>query len=170
MRMVCRAAGSNRVTVCLLLLATIALAGCGAAGSPSANTVAATSAPTAVTSIQPNASSISGTSTTAGNIDGFVDQNDCTQISGWARDKRRPEAQVTVEVYDSDRPLGTLVASDSRPDLAQAGISDGRYGFRYPIPAQLRDGKAHTLRVRVAGTDTFVPPFRDTPTTITCAP
>jgi hypothetical protein len=62
---------------------------------------------------------------------------------------------LNVSVYDD--ATGALIASGTanqlRQDLVNAGIGDGKYGFFIPSPSALKDGKQHTVRVKVAGTN-----------------
>jgi hypothetical protein len=78
-------------------------------------------------------------------------------ISGWAWDSRQPDSPVTVDIFDGATRLATVRAVLFRADLLQDKIGDGKHGFRYPTPAALQDGKPHTIRVKVAGTDRELP-------------
>ena len=89
----------------------------------------------------------------------------CEWVYGWAWDGKDPGKRLIVEVTDGDIPLGTSPADGPRPDLVAAGMGDGRYGFRYVFPASIKDGKPHSIRIRVAGT-TYQ--LRNTPKPLTC--
>jgi hypothetical protein len=84
----------------------------------------------------------------AGSIDGVDDQ----QIGGWAWDSQRPNTPLTVDIYVDDTKLAAVSADQFRPDLRDANIGDGKHGFALPSPAALKDGKAHAVRVKIAGT------------------
>jgi hypothetical protein len=94
-----------------------------------------------------------GTPSAADACEGWVDAVDADAVSGWVCDRRAPERVVEVEIRDGDRPIAVLPAGLYRPDLAEAGMGDGRHAFRFPIAHRLADGREHTLSVRVAGTD-----------------
>jgi hypothetical protein len=87
--------------------------------------------------------------------EGYHDFVDCNNIGGWVRDKNNPNARLNVSVFDD--ATGALVASGIadrlRSDLVNAGIGDGRYGFIIPMPAGLKDGTTHSIRVKVTGTN-----------------
>jgi hypothetical protein len=84
--------------------------------------------------------------------EGWIDAADGHAISGWVCDRRAPDRVVEVEIWDGDRPIALLPAGLYRPDLADAGMGDGRHAFRFPIAHRLADGREHALSVRVAGT------------------
>jgi hypothetical protein len=87
--------------------------------------------------------------------EGYHDFVDCNNIGGWVRDKNNPNARLNVSVFDDAN--GALVASGVaerlRSDLVNAGVGDGRYGFIIPMPAGLKDGTTHSIRVKVTGTN-----------------
>ncbi|MCE6992607.1 T9SS C-terminal target domain-containing protein, partial [Dyadobacter sp. CY323] len=91
---------------------------------------------------------------------------DCSFILGWAWDKNFPDTAVTVEVYEGNMVYATAVANIYREDVKVSGIGTGNYGFKIATPASLRDGKAHSLSVRVKGSTTVL---LDSPKIITCA-
>jgi hypothetical protein len=84
---------------------------------------------------------------------GAVETISSDTVSGWALDPREPYASVFVDVYFDGVFYARVPANVFRGDLRAVGIGDGWYGFSYPIPQSLRDGAAHTVEVRFAGTD-----------------
>jgi hypothetical protein len=74
-------------------------------------------------------------------------------ISGWAWDSKQPDRPIRVDIFDGDTKLATVLACAFREDLLQAQIGSGRHAFGYAIPAGLKDGKSHPIRVTIAGTD-----------------
>jgi 2-polyprenyl-3-methyl-5-hydroxy-6-metoxy-1,4-benzoquinol methylase len=87
--------------------------------------------------------------TALGKQTGFVDECDRFRISGWAHGEEGPSA---VEVEINGRRVATVEACLFRPDLAAAGIGDGRAAFVFDPSAYLTD-PSNTLVVRFAGTD-----------------
>jgi subtilisin family serine protease len=82
-----------------------------------------------------------------GYLDGI--QPDGTAF-GWTLDADTPAQALAVHFYvDCERACrfaGTAVADVPRPDLNQPPIqATGNHGFRFWIPASLRDGQPHTL-------------------------
>jgi hypothetical protein len=98
-------------------------------------------------------------------IAGHQDKTDCDWVFGWAWDKDHPDAVVQVDIYDGSALMATIAADKFRQDLLDGGVGTGKYGFTFRMPATVRDGKAHVIRIRVHGSDTDL---EDTPKTITC--
>jgi hypothetical protein len=87
---------------------------------------------------------------------GYIDVVDDQQILGWARDSTRPNTPLKVDIYVDDAKVSTVSAGEFRADLRDANVGDGKHGFHIPSPAVLRDGKAHAVRVKVAGTGSTI--------------
>lgn len=98
---------------------------------------------------------------------GWHDIADCQHIAGWAYNKSEPEAMLDVVIGDGNTWLGTAHSYQFRPDVLAAGFGNGLYGFDYATPRALKDGRAHSIRVRVANTSFDL---QDTPKLLTCAP
>ncbi|MFN7939120.1 MAG: putative Ig domain-containing protein [Bryobacteraceae bacterium] len=87
------------------------------------------------------------------NYEGYVDSITCTNgIVGWAADKNRLNQPLTVELWEGTTLLTTFTANQHRDDVANYLKDNGNHGFIIPIPQSLKDGKAHSLQVRFAGT------------------
>jgi hypothetical protein len=82
---------------------------------------------------------------------GKIDRADCTTITGWVWDKNDLNAEVQVELWDSERRVITVPANEFRQDLVDAGYGNGRHAFRIPTPQEFRDGRSHSVHLRVAG-------------------
>lgn len=91
-----------------------------------------------------------------GMYEGYLDRTDCGFISGWAYDSRRPETPIEVEIYEGDHSLTTATAATFRQDLLAACKGDGKHSFDVPVPTWLKDGKPHSIQVKVAGTDFYL--------------
>jgi hypothetical protein len=102
---------------------------------------------------------------TSTSLQGYLEVADCSEIVGWVWDRKQQARALEVEILDGENLLQEATASDARQDLAGAGIGDGKHGFHLPTPAALKDGKPHTLRVRVKGSEFEL---RKSPRTITC--
>ena len=87
------------------------------------------------------------------NYEGFHDYVDCNNLGGWVWDKNNPNTRLGVTVTDDNTGavVATGTADQLRQDLVSAGKGDGKHGFTIPVPASLKDGQNHTLRVRVTG-------------------
>jgi hypothetical protein len=98
---------------------------------------------------------------------GYHDRVDCEFIPGWVRDPRQPECAVIVEIYADGSRLVTLTADILREDLLEAGKGRGFHAFSYPVPPSIIDGRPHTIRVTIAGTQTDL---NNTRQVLTCGP
>ncbi len=71
-------------------------------------------------------------------------------VLGWAQDASQPRCRLVVEIYAGGVLLGTARADRFRPDLAAAGIGDGKAAYTFALPSPTPDRAA--LAARVAGT------------------
>ena len=88
-----------------------------------------------------------------------IDYADWGGIKGWIWDPTEPDKAVTLELLDGDSVLATVVASEYRPDLIDAGIGDGRHGFTIGFTETLLPFARHTLHLRPVGTTAELPSF-----------
>jgi hypothetical protein len=79
---------------------------------------------------------------------GYIDHADWHEISGWGHDPRTPEQPLWLEVLVDDEPPVAFLANLARPDLAEAGYGDGKFGFRLRFPIKLDPLHAHRIVVR----------------------
>ncbi|GAB3906111.1 hypothetical protein GCM10028803_37970 [Larkinella knui] len=87
--------------------------------------------------------------TTVGNFEGFMGNADCNTISGWVWDANQPRAAISFEILNGQTPVASGLANVYRDDLKDKG--NGMHGFSIAFPESLKDGKPHTLSVRVVG-------------------
>lgn len=97
--------------------------------------------------------------------EGCLDRVDCKFISGWAYDKSRPDTPIDVEIYDNDILLTTATAAIFRHDLLAAGKGNAKHSFNVPVPIWLKDGKSHSIQVKVAGASFYL---SNSPKELTC--
>ncbi len=77
---------------------------------------------------------------------GCVDQiTKAAKVEGWAWYPDQPEARVEVEFLADDVVIGSAIADLSRPDLAKAGIGDGRHSFSWPLPYDVLVSPGETI-------------------------
>lgn len=100
-------------------------------------------------------------------LEGVHDITNCNGVIGWAWDRNRPDEPVKVDIYDGDKLLATVTAGEFRQDLLDAGIGNGKHGFLYIVPPQLKDARPHMIRMKYAGTSTDL---AHTPKQINCSP
>src|ERR1051325_592315 len=80
-------------------------------------------------------------------------------IKGWVWDPTEPEKPIALELLDGDNLLATVLASEYRSDLEDAGIGDGRHGFTIGFSETLLPFARHTLHLRPVGATVELPPF-----------
>ena len=85
----------------------------------------------------------------------FLDEATRHRVAGWVQDEEQPDAPLTLLILVDDALAGRILANRYRPDLAAAGIGDGRHGFRFDFPRSLSPGERHVVRVcrEADGTD-----------------
>ncbi len=111
------------------------------------------------------------TCTTGPNYEGYIDRADCDSISGWAANRNQLNTALNVVLYDGATQVTTVTANALRTDVGGYIHDNGLHGFTIPIPANLKNGAAHTLSIRIEGTNTFLPNANNTATntrTLTC--
>jgi SAM-dependent methyltransferase len=103
----------------------------------------------------------------AGVREGHHDLATCREIAGWAWDSSLPDVPIYVDIYDGDKLLATVLADTPREDLRRAGKGQGRHAFVFPVPRHLKDGKPHSIWVKISGSDIVL---SHPPKVITCPP
>jgi hypothetical protein len=83
-------------------------------------------------------------------------------ISGYAWDANDNEGTINVAIYADGNFVVVVPAQE-----AYAGIGTGFHGFRFAVPASLKNGQQHSILVRYSGTFTSL---SNSPKTITCSP
>ena len=98
----------------------------------------------------------------AANYQGSHDVADCNWISGYAWDANDDQGTINVAIYVDGNFLVVVPAQQAYP-----GIGSGYHGFKFAVPASLKNGQAHSIQARISGTTT---PLSSTPRTISCLP
>jgi O-antigen biosynthesis protein len=88
---------------------------------------------------------------------GSIDLVSGTAVEGWAWDPERPDAPVRLIVLANGVVAGRCLANLLRPDLAAAGIGDGRHAFRLHLAKRLAGGESHAIEVRREEDGALVP-------------
>ncbi|MFD1139520.1 putative Ig domain-containing protein [Larkinella insperata] len=91
------------------------------------------------------------TTPVTGNFDGYLDKVECGTIRGWAWDRNKPNAPVSIEFYTGNTVWGSTVANIYRDDLKQAGKGNGAHAYSFEVPAVLKDNKTRQISARVTG-------------------
>jgi SAM-dependent methyltransferase len=82
---------------------------------------------------------------------GRVEQVQRGVVSGWAWKPAAPEIRVEVRAILDGADVGGDVADLARVSLVEAGVGDGRYGFRLTLPESPTAGGHHNLRIEAEG-------------------
>jgi hypothetical protein len=104
---------------------------------------------------------------------GSFDSADCEHIRGWAQDPDDPGKALDVHLYfDGEAGSGAkglpIKANLSRPDLC-APLGSCEHAFDVPVPAELVDGKPHTIfAYAIDLTGGTNPKLDGGPKTVTC--
>jgi hypothetical protein len=85
-------------------------------------------------------------SVTPGRLEGYIDVLTSETIAGWARDAGHPNLPVELEFFLGAISLGTALACDPRPDLAQAGL--GNCAFAVTLSTKLAPEDLARLQIR----------------------
>ncbi len=84
---------------------------------------------------------------------GYFDGVDGLTAVGWAWNPDKPEERLEVVILADDVPVAEGVADQFRDDVLQAGIGDGRYGFKIKLPERLADDKDHEIKAEIKNTE-----------------
>jgi autotransporter passenger strand-loop-strand repeat protein len=85
-----------------------------------------------------------------GPLEGHLDGASGDVIHGWARMVAHPGVAVLLDVLNRGKAIGMVLANQFRADLADAGIGDGRHGFRLQLAKPLDPFEHHEISVRGA--------------------
>jgi hypothetical protein len=96
------------------------------------------------------------------NYQGNHDVGDCNFISGYAWDTTDDQGTINAAIYVDGGFYVVVPAQQAYP-----GIGGGYHGFKFAVPASLKNGQPHSITVKFSGTSTNL---SNTPRTITCFP
>jgi glycosyltransferase involved in cell wall biosynthesis len=84
-------------------------------------------------------------------IQGQVEEVRDGVVSGWAWNPVTPDWRMGVRAIFDGLDVAGGLADVKRPPLAEAGIGDGRHGFRIRLPARVAQAGEHSLRIEAGG-------------------
>jgi|GEM_PF-1859076 len=96
------------------------------------------------------------------NYQGNHDVADCNTISGYAWDTNDDEGTLNVAIYVDGGFFVVVPAQE-----AYSGIGSGFHGFKFSVPASLKNGQPHSIQVKFSGTSTSL---TNSPRMINCLP
>ena len=88
---------------------------------------------------------------------GHIDELEGETLTGWLCEKGSMRPVEFLVVTEEDEIVGEGLADQFRPDLAEAGIGEGKHSFSTPILPHFFNGRVRTLRLQVRGDNTPVP-------------
>jgi hypothetical protein len=91
-------------------------------------------------------------------ITGSVDAVNDQRVAGWVRDPSRPDRRLTVSVAIAGELVGSTEASIPRPDLLEAGIGDGRFGFDFKFGRVLSPAEVDAISLATEGAPLTIRP------------
>jgi Pro-kumamolisin, activation domain/Subtilase family len=94
------------------------------------------------------------------NYQGNLDIANCSTISGYAWDVNDDQGTINAAIYVDGGFFVVVPAQEAYP-----GIGTGYHGFRFAVPASLKNGQPHSIQVKFSGTSTNL---SGTPKSITC--
>ena len=95
----------------------------------------------------------------AAGVKGYLDSLGPERIDGWMFYPARPSGPLQVEIWESERLIGSFAADIWRTDLEELHQGDGRWGFEAPFPPALEDGKPHAIDLRLDGLSILAAPL-----------
>jgi O-antigen biosynthesis protein len=84
-------------------------------------------------------------------IRGQIEQVTDGVLQGWAVKNSNQDDPVALDIYIDGSLVGTVEASNFRPELQEVGLRDGYCAFYYKIPKRFADGKQHDAFVQETG-------------------
>ncbi len=106
---------------------------------------------------------------------GAVNQANCAAISGWAQDPDEKTKAIEVHLYVDGAPgqAGATqhkLKADKHDAALCSSLGSCNHKYLWSVPAALKDGKAHTIRVYAVDTKGGQnPEVSGSPKTITCS-
>ncbi len=79
-----------------------------------------------------------------------VEEADYRSVSGYVWEKDKAGTVITVDAYADHIWVARVKCDLPRPDLREKRFGDGAIGFHADLPAWLRDGRTHTIDVRLS--------------------
>ncbi len=92
-----------------------------------------------------------------GRLLGHLDRVSEEVIEGWACDEALPDMPVMLRILDNGVTIGEVLANQRRPDVREAGIGNGRNGFRFTVAGGLSPWTRHIIEVRRASDGAELP-------------
>src|SRR5204862_4455638 len=98
---------------------------------------------------------------TSPNYQGNHDVADCNFISGYAWDANDDQGTINAAIYVDGGFLVVVPAQQAYP-----GVGTGYHGFKFSVPAFLKNGQPHSIQVKFSGSTTSL---SNSPKTINCS-
>jgi molybdenum cofactor biosynthesis enzyme MoaA len=89
-------------------------------------------------------------------VSGYIDKAEHSTVMGWVWNSDHPDQRLTVDAYLGAKIVGSAVADQLRPDLARAGIGDGRHGFSCYLQPRGLANRPIDIQLKVRETGSFL--------------
>ena len=76
---------------------------------------------------------------------GYLDGANCDAIWGWAFEPNQINTPISVDVYDGNKIIATVLANQLRPDVGTALGDNGLHGFSYVVTQDLKVGRLPSI-------------------------
>ncbi|MGA1859677.1 glycosyltransferase family 2 protein [Azospirillum sp. 11R-A] len=86
-------------------------------------------------------------------LHGQIESLEHAALRGWAFNELAPDRSCLLDIEIDGRHVAMVPCDQPRSDLAGFLASDGRHGFRFPLPASVFDDRPHRVVIRFANTD-----------------
>ncbi|QIP14303.1 hypothetical protein G8759_17610 [Spirosoma aureum] len=96
---------------------------------------------------------ISGCNAPAPDYRSYLDNANCNALNGWILDTKATQKSQSVDVYINGTKATTLLADQTRTDVALAYNTNGfaQFGYSWSIPDSYKTNTPLTIAVKVAG-------------------
>jgi hypothetical protein len=96
---------------------------------------------------------VSGCSTPTPEYRSYLDNANCNALNGWILDTKATQKSQSVDVYINGTKATTLLADQTRTDVALAYNTNGfaQFGYSWSIPDSYKTNTPLTIAVKVAG-------------------
>jgi hypothetical protein len=104
------------------------------------------------------------------NYGGAIDTINCDAISGWEWNSANSAEKINIDMFVDKKLVGTTPANVLRMDLKDVtGVANPAFAFRWAIPPELKDGKAHAVSAKISGGTQEVKVWENIKPSFTCS-
>lgn len=90
----------------------------------------------------------------------YVDALGPDSISGWVRNRTRPEKPVKIRLHIDGHIVESTKADIYRADLESTLIGNGRWAFSLPLAIHIKDASPHRVELSIAVDELFIAAYK----------